>query len=152
MERSASFDRRVPAVIWAYGLLGLIPFAAGAVASLTVGGTGRAPAQLGLLIYGGLILSFLGGGRWGLEIGRPTVRTAVVSGSMAGAVVSTILIAATAVPCGWRLLALALAHVGQWAWDVRSTQTPGWYPRLRHALTAGAVLSLLLGSASSLGV
>ena len=149
MDRAASVDRQAPAVAWVYGLLGLAPFVAGAPASLAVGGEARVLAQLGLLVYGGLILSFLGGGRWGLEIGRGAARAGVISGAMAGPVLATLLVAATGVAPGWRLLVLALAHVGQWAWDVRTVQTPAWYPRLRHGLAAGAVLSLLVGSAAS---
>lgn len=141
---------RPPAVTWAYGGLGLLPFAAGAVGALVAGGVLRSLVQLGLLVYGGLILSFLGGARWGLEISRRPIRPAVISGSMAGAVLSTLLVAAMGAPPAWRLLALAAGHLGQWAWDVRSGDTPPWYPRLRHVLTAGAVLSLLVGAAGSL--
>ena len=150
MDRAPDIDKHAPIVVWAYGILGLAPFASGAVASVAAGGAERAPMQLGLLIYGCLILTFLGGGRWGLEITRRPIRGDVVSGSMAGAVVSTLLVAATGVAPGWRLLVLALAHVGQWAWDVRSVRTPGWYPQLRLVLTCGAVASLLIGAAASL--
>lgn len=141
---------RPPAVAWAYGLFGLLPFVAGAVGALVTAGVMRALMQLGLLVYGGLILSFLGGGRWGLEIGRGRARAGVISGAMAGAVVSTLLVAAATAPPAWRLAILALAHVGQWAWDVRSADTPAWYPGLRHVLTGGAVTCLLVGAASSL--
>ena len=141
---------RPPGVALVYGGLGLAPFAAGAAGALVTGGVLRSLVQLGLLVYGGLILSFLGGGRWGMEVGRGPVRPVVISGSMAGAVVSTLLVAMMGVPPAWRLLALAAAHLGQWAWDVRSPDPPSWYPRLRHVLTAGAVLCLLAGAAGSL--
>jgi hypothetical protein len=141
---------RPPAVTWVYGGLGLLPFVATAVGALVLSGVYRSLLQLGLLVYGGLILSFLGGGRWGLEIGRGPVRPGVISGSMAGAVVSTLLVAAAGVRPSWRLCILALAHVAQWAWDVRSRDTPPWYPTLRHVLTGGAVASLLIGASASL--
>jgi hypothetical protein len=151
MESSTSaHPTHPPGVAWAYGLLGLLPFVAGAAGTLVTAGVLRALVQLGLLVYGGLILSFLGGGRWGLEIGRGPVRAGVISGSMAGAAVSTLLVAAAGVAPGWRLAVLALAHVGQWAWDVRSRETPDWYPNLRHVLTGGAVTCLLIGAAAAL--
>ncbi len=141
---------RPPGVTWGFGGRGLLPFAAGAAGAWSTGGLPRALMQIGLLAYGALILSFLGGGRWGMEVGRPSVRPAMIAGAMAGAVLSTLLLAAVPVPPTWRLLVLAAAHLGQWAWDVRSTDVPPWYPRLRHGLTTGAVLSLLLGAAASL--
>ena len=144
---------RPPAVTWAYGLLGLIPFVAAAAAALLLGGgLIRWGAQSALLAYGGLILTFLGGGRWGLEVGRAQVRAGVISASMAPAIVSTLLLAMQGVPPAWRLIAMAIAHVAQWAWDVTSRAPPRWYPTLRHVLTAGAVGSLLAGAiASTLG-
>ena len=144
---------RPPAVAWVYGLLGLIPFLAGAAAALlSGGGLVRWGAQLALLTYGGLILTFLGGGRWGLEVGRGQVRAGVISAAMAPAIVSTLLLAMQGVLPAWRLIVLAAAHVAQWAWDVTSRAPPRWYPALRHVLTAVAVACLLAGAvASTLG-
>ena len=71
---------------------------------------------------------------------------------MAPAIVSTLLLAMQGVPPAWRLIAMATAHVAQWAWDVTSRDPPRWYPTLRHVLSAGAVGSLLAGAiASTLG-
>ena len=137
---------RPPTVTWIYGALGLLPFAAGAAGSLLAPALSRWPWQLELLIYGGLILSFLGGGRWGLEITRRPVRALVISASMLPTVVAFGLLVAVGLPNSFRLVLLALAHLAQWAWDVRSQDTPDWYPLLRHALTAGAVVCLLIGA------
>ena len=140
---------QVPRIGWVFGALGLVPFAAGAIACWVADAAARGLPQIGLLVYGGFILCFLGGGRWGLEIGGKPPRNDVIVGSMAGSIVSTVLIAATMIAPAPRLVILAVAHFAQWAWDVRSTDTPGWYSKLRHVLTAGAVLSLLAGSAAS---
>jgi hypothetical protein len=138
-----------PTVTWLYGLLGLIPFFGAAGAALLTFGPARAVAQMALLGYGGLILSFLGGGRWGLEIGRRPVRPLVISASMLPTIVAFLLLVAPVLPIRLRLLGMAAALVAQWAWDVRSADTPNWYPTLRHVLTAGAVACLATAAAAS---
>ncbi len=139
---------RPPLVTWVYGGLGLLPFFGGAGAAVLFSGLPRLVAQLELIAYGALILSFLGGGRWGLEIGRRPVRAAVISASMAPTVVAFLILIAMGAPNPWRLAALSAAFVAQWAWDVRSADTPAWYPPLRHLLTAGAVGCMLVGAAA----
>ena len=140
---------RPPVVTWVYGGLGLIPFFAGAVAAIAFGDLYRSFAQLELLAYGALILSFLGGGRWGLEIGRRPVRTGVIGLSMLPTIVGFLLLIAMGLSNAWRLVAMSAAFLAQWAWDVRSKDTPSWYPPLRHLLTAGAVGCMFVGAAAS---
>ena len=141
---------RPPTVTWVYGGLGLIPFVAGAAGAVLFPGELRAVAQLDLLGYGALILSFLGGGRWGLEIGRRPVRAPVISASMLPSIFAFIVLIALGVATSLRLVVMSVAFLAQWAWDVRSREAPSWYPRLRHVLTAGAVGSMLIGAAASL--
>ena len=141
---------RPPTVTWLYGLLGLVPFAATAVASVLLTQPLKILAQLALLTYGALILSFLGGGRWGLEIGRPHVRAGVIGASMLPTVGCVLLLALGGLPASWRLCAMGLGYLLMWAWDVRSADPPPWYRPLRHVLTAGAVASLFAGAAASL--
>ena len=142
-------SERPPVVTWVYGGLGLIPFFAGTVAAVAFADLYRSFAQLELLAYGALILSFLGGGRWGLEIGRRPVRAGVIGLSMLPTVVGFLLLIAMGVSNAWRLVGLSVAFVAQWVWDVRSTDTPTWYPPLRHVLTAGAVGCMLIGAVAS---
>jgi ribose/xylose/arabinose/galactoside ABC-type transport system permease subunit len=140
---------QTPEVAWIYGLLGLIPFvggAAGAVLDLDPGGGWWRTA---LAIYGALILSFLGGARWGLEIARPRVRPLVITASMAPSIAGFLLLLAPPHLVWLTLEGLALGHLLQWAWDLRSRSRPPWYPRLRTLLTTGAVVSLLVGAAAS---
>ena len=138
-----------PLVTWIYGGLGLIPFIGGAAAAVWLTSLGRIVAQLELIGYGALILSFLGGGRWGLEVGRAPVRPLVISASMLPTIAAFLILVAMSVPNPLRLLAMSLAFVVQWAWDVRSRDTPPWYPLLRHLLTLGAVGCMLIGAAAS---
>jgi hypothetical protein len=53
---------------------------------------------------------------------------------------------AAPVPGTLRFTGLAAALALHWLWDVRSSDLPAWYPRLRGILTAGAVAGLLAGA------
>ena len=142
-------SERPPAVTWVYGLLGLLPFLAGAAAAALTAGELRAVAQIDLLAYGALILSFLGGARWGLEIDRRPVRPAVIGASMTPTIFAFLVLIALGVATWLRLVLMSTAFLAQWAWDVRSKDPPSWYPRLRHVLTAGAVGCMLIAAVAS---
>ena len=135
----------IPGMALALGLSGLIPFAAGAAALW-------APLQpltpeLGLKLvtaYGAIILSFLGGIRWGTAIGPYDTRSqgsefsASVQGSLAG-------LAAVFIPPVPSLTLLIAGFLLQALWDVTSVESgrlPAWFGKLRMLLTAGAVISL----------
>ena len=138
-----------PGVAWTYGVLGLIPFAV-AGAALVIGDDRRkAQAKRGLILYAGLIASFLGGARWGLEIEDKPVRTTVISASMAPTVGGFLLALAPKAMVKTKFAGLIAIFAGQWLWDVRSSETPSWYPVLRTALTTGAVVALLVGLTTS---
>ena len=137
---------RIPTSALQLGLAGLIPFVAAAL-SLWVPLPGLEPAQglrLGLA-YGAVILSFLGGVRWGAALRPLSERRQAVE--FAVSVLPSL--------AGWLALllpdipALCLLIVGfllQALWDVTSVETgklPSWFGRLRMLLTAGAVLSLV---------
>ena len=137
---------KIPGAALMLGLAGLIPFVAGAAAQWTR--IPLLPSDAGLklaIVYGAIILSFLGGIRWGTAIGpydqgRQTLEfSASVLGSLAG-------LAAVFLP---NIPALALLIAGflmQGLWDVMSVDAgrlPHWFGRLRMILTAGAVVSLV---------
>ena len=137
---------RIPAPALALGVAGLLPFAAAALAQY-VSLPGLAPAfglQLGI-VYGAIILSFLGGIRWGTAIGpyassRQALEfPASVLGSLAG-------LAAIFMP---ELLGIGLLISGflmQALWDVTSVEAgrlPAWFGKFRMGLTAGAVSALI---------
>ena len=133
----------VPPVAWAYGLLGLIPFVVPAGAAMLHAPPGSQVWRQVLVVYAAVILSFLGGARWGLEIARRPVRPVVITLSMLPSVAGFLLALSPAAGGRVALGGLALAHGLQWLWDVRSAEVPAWYPRLRSVLAAGATLSLL---------
>jgi len=136
----------IPRVCLVYGLLGLIPFLAPPVAAL-VWPVSASFAGHTLAVYGGLILSFLGGGRWGLAIleRRPNVR--IIGLSMLPTLAALALLLAPPSARALQLCGLAAALAADGAWDIRASQAPAWYPRLRGLLTGGAVTGVLLGAA-----
>lgn len=136
----------IPPAALILGLAGILPFAAAAVAQ-----TGRleliSPAE-GLrlaVIYGAVILSFLGGIRWGAALRaqrRSQARdfSASVLPSLAG-------VAALLLPDGLAISLLIAGFLMQALWDVLSVESgslPPWFGKLRMILTAGAVASLMV--------
>jgi hypothetical protein len=134
----------MPSLTLVYGLLGLVPFLVPPVAGFLFPAI-KNDAALVLAVYGGLILSFLGGARFGFAHARTPLAAATVSISMLPTIAGLALLAAP-VPATPRLLGLAVALALHWLWDVRSGDLPRWYPRLRTILTTGAVAGLLAGA------
>jgi hypothetical protein len=135
----------IPGMALVLGLAGLIPFAAGA-AALWIPLQPLTPESGTKLVvsYGAIILSFLGGIRWGTAIGPYDTRrqglefAASVLGSLAG-------LAAVFIPSVPALALLITGFLMQALWDVTSVESgrlPGWFGKLRMLLTAGAVVSL----------
>lgn len=137
---------RVPGPARLLGLAGLIPFAAGALA-VWVWPESTFPSAA-LAGYGAVILSFMGGCRWGLAaagLGEgPAMRPLAIS------VIPSLY--AWAVVFLWSpapLLALAVGFAALLAADMALTReggAPAWWPALRWPLTAGAVASLVIAS------
>lgn len=143
-DRSAS-DGIPGAALW-IGIAGLIPFAAAALA-LWVPLPLLDPANgLKLAVnYGAIILSFLGGIRWGTAIGpydsgRMSRELATsVLGALAG-------LAAVFLPPIPALTLLVTGFLMQGLWDVTSVEAgrlPMWFGKLRMLLTAVVVVSLI---------
>ena len=137
---------KIPGAALLLGLAGLIPFVAAAAAQWASLPLLAPEAGLRLaIIYGAIILSFLGGIRWGTAIGpydsgRQTMEfSASVLGSLAG-------LAAAFLPSIPALALLIAGFLMQGLWDVMSVDSgrlPNWFGRLRMILTAGAVISLI---------
>ena len=129
------------------GLAGLIPFWALAIGLLAHGAFGMAPVRLdaALATYGAIIVSFLGGIRWGLAVpaGDPGANYAV------SVVPSLAAWAILAAPEPWRLAGLGLVALALGPIDlglVRSGMAPAWFGRLRIILSVGAGIALWLGA------
>lgn len=134
---------------WVLGILGLVPFF-GALA-----GGQLAPAPYDgvsvtiFYVYGAIILSFLGGTRWGFEIGArpegPGNFTLIFSilPSLLGLVAAISQYVSS-------LLGLGILMGGfmtMWLWDYATSggstrRWPLWYRPLRSALTLGAIVAI----------
>ncbi len=135
--------RSIPAAVLGYGLLGLIPFIAAPVLAQSV------PAHAGLLAgivlaYGTLILSFLGGARWGLAVARPDPGFWIISLTMLPTLAALALLMSPGLSVSARLIVLAGLLMLQLATDTRGSGLPIWYPRFRLLLTLGAVTGLVV--------
>ncbi|MEM9724512.1 MAG: DUF3429 domain-containing protein [Pseudomonadota bacterium] len=140
------------------GYAGLAPFAVAAAATHLAPEAHAPLARLSLLLYGGVILSFMGGCRWGFAAAGlgPGPTFLVLAASVTPALWAFfILIAALAQPAmvsfGAAAAALAVGFIALWGWDRAAAAegaAPAWWMRLRTPLTIGASLSLALGAAS----
>ncbi|MCE3002980.1 MAG: DUF3429 domain-containing protein [Xanthomonadaceae bacterium] len=131
-------ERRIPASALALGLGGVIPFAACAAALYVLDEARlQAEAAQAMAAYGAVILSFLGGVRWGSALSLPRAQ---LTPELVLAVIPSLL--------GWcalllpgttqPLLALGLGFAVFGVLDVREGGRgawPAWYPRLRFVLT-----------------
>lgn len=138
-----------PAARW-LGFAGLIPFVAGAFASLPVAGELRPFALPLLLDYGAIILSFMGGVHWGAAMMRDDSGVGPLGRSVASALIA---LPAALIGGAAGLVLLAAGFLGLLLYDERETQVrrlPRWYPHLRRPLTAIVTTCLLIGAAAQL--
>lgn len=144
-------SRRVPTSALWLGGTGAIPFVVLSVAAVFTSGGVQAQLANALVLYGAVILSFLGGVHWGLAMaeGGDSPAPSVAPGWLVLSVVPSLL--------GWgavllpnltaSALVLAAGFVAMLAIDVRAAgrlQVPAWYPKLRWPLTVTVALSLML--------
>jgi hypothetical protein len=136
----------IPRVVLAYGLAGALPFLACPLSGVLWPHT-RGPAAVVLAAYGALILSFLGGARWSLEVSKAAPGPKVVGLAMLPTLAGLALMTLTGVAPRLQMLGLAAALTAACVWDLRASGLPGWYGQLRSILTLGAVAGLCAGAA-----
>ena len=140
-------DLSLPRPALILGVAGLIPFIALSVQVATgqpMGAAVTLPARAALLLYGAVILSFLGGIQWGIAV---TSADRSDEWRRYGFSILPALIALAALWLNGRngLIALAIA-VGVWGlyelWATGLGEAPPWYGRLRLWLTIVTVVAL----------
>jgi hypothetical protein len=129
---------------WLLGLAGTIPFIATSAIYCLGPDSLKGPMSLALLTYAGLILSFLGGARWGMEVTqhvRPRAQV-LIPAIVPSIVAWGLLVGAAFAPLKWQLGGLIAAYLAQWLWDNSSLEIPTWYAPLRTVLTLIAGVSM----------
>lgn len=151
MSELMSETNRIPTRALLGGLAGWIPFWAPVALTVQASLTGRSPApELALYtLYGALILSFLGGVRWGRALASDRPDTA---GPWVLSLLPTCF-GLAAILAHWAFgpvsgIALIIAGlIAQLAWDrhaLRVGDLPAWYGQLRLILSLGAILAGLV--------
>lgn len=141
-------ERSIPRVALILGLAGLIPFVASALLSLS-----NDTSEFGLralTAYAAVILSFLGGVRWGVLLVESDrfdrFGPAIIS--VLPSLLAWLSLLLNAVPMLGLLLVGLLAQylIDSGISPVRfGNYFPQWYPRLRLLLSAGAIVCVSVG-------
>lgn len=133
-----------PVAAWTLGVLAIAPFPVLALIYRYWPQGHEVGMSRALMSYSAVVLSFLGGSRWGREItGGPSPRWGVLIPAMGVMFIAWGLrVGDDYLPLTWQLGGYIVAFLAIWLWDAVSPDLPGWYPRLRTALTAGACISL----------
>lgn len=133
------------AALW-LGVAGALPFWIAALCFFTGIGMTEGQSLAVALAYGGLMLSFLGGIRWGIALGavnEPQRAREMIGGAVP--VLTGLAAFFLAPPIGLSLIIIGLFV--QALADVMSADRgalPGWFGRLRALLTVLAVIPLIL--------
>jgi hypothetical protein len=132
-----------PPSLWILAVLALLPF------PISAGIYGYGPPEAAreavtlLLTWSAMVLSFLGGVRWGLESGRAEPRAARLALAVLFAVVAwALLLARWRLQLAWTLTAYLVAFMLQWLSDHATPDTAARFPRLSTVVTAAACISL----------
>lgn len=135
---------RLPPAIAAFGFAGLLPpVVAAAALFLLPAGSARQFAWVGLVFYGALIFSFLGGTWWAFSAARPSAGRLLlaVTPSLLALVILLLLLSPLTRPYAAALLAVAIVLSPLADQALRADGlTPRWWMRLRVPLSTGLAL------------
>jgi hypothetical protein len=132
---------RIPPIVLLTGIAGLIPFLAPPLATLAFPDF-RWQFTEALLWWAAIILSFLGGARWGAAVQSAQPAPGLIGLTMLPSIIGWLVLIAPAKYRVAQLLALAAALLVHFIWDWAARSLPGWYSGLRLLLTSGAVAAL----------
>jgi len=136
-------DKSIPKVALYLGVAGLVPFIIGGLLAITLGAGVVLPekADMFLVGYGAIILSFMAGVRWGLAFAEHNESEQALQFGMS-VIPPLVAWIAFFLPFAFGLPLLALSHAALAVWDIRgmySGRGPMWYGKLRMILSSIAV-------------
>lgn len=135
----------IPLALWVIALVALSPFPITALIYSYGPEARMAPALSALLQWSAVVLSFLGGVRWGLETRETSPRAMrQVFSAMCAVAGWVILLSRGHAPDTWVIVGFMVAFLIQWLFDHQTPDTPSRYPMLSTAMTSGACVSLAL--------
>lgn len=141
---------QIPRPAFVLGWLGVIPFAAFALLAAMAGVLPRGTAMSGLVLYGAIILSFMGGAQWGLAMVTARSDPSALRVRLAISVLPALAaFGLWFLPATTALIGLAAVFVALLFYDIataRAGAAPAWYPALRIQLTSAVVMCLLLAT------
>lgn len=143
--RTPQARETIPPALWVIVLVALSPFPVTALIYGYGPESRMEPMLKALLEWSAVVLSFLGGVRWGLETReanpRPMRQAFSAMCAMAGWV---ILMARGHTADTWILAGFIAAFLIQWLFDHQTADTPSRYPLLSTSVTTAACVSLAL--------
>jgi hypothetical protein len=149
--------KHIPSPAFWLGWAGVLPFAA--LSALTVidsgaaTGIGQGAVLQAMITYGMIILSFMGGVQWGLEMTRGDGKNPAALGFAASVVPALVAFGASFVNPMSALVILAVGFVLLLSYDlmrIRAGIGPSWYAGLRFQLSTAVVLCLAAAMLSRL--
>lgn len=143
--RPAASVESPPLPLWIIALMALAPFPISA-GIYSYGAAEQAPDALNILLtWSALIMSFLGGVRWGMETREPRPRWQRQAFAALAAVAAwVILLSRGHIADTWIMGGFIMAFLIQWLFDHQTPDTPARYPILSTALTGAACVSLAM--------
>lgn len=144
-RKIVSRDEAPPVALWIIALMALAPFPIAAMAYGYGPPSVAAPALGLILTWSAVVLSFLGGVRWGLEtaLSAPRPERQMIS-VLSGFTAWMLLIARHRFPDKWILTGAIAAFLLQWLFDHQGPDVPARYPKLSTAVTVAACVSLAI--------
>jgi hypothetical protein len=147
----------IPTPAFWLGWAGVIPFAGLTALSIVNSGSASTPGSVAILqalvAYGMIILSFMGGVQWGLEMAGSNAQRHGAVGFAASVVPALVAFGVSFVQPLLALVILAFGFVGLLGYDLRRIKAgigPRWYAGLRLQLTTAVVLCLGAAVAANL--
>lgn len=147
-----------PPVVHILGWLGAVAFIAFGVGTWLLDNEAAAFSARAVMLYGAIILSFMGGVHWGLAMARhasgtsqPPMAQPIDAQFIASVIPALIAWAALLLPPAIGVPVLAIAFVLLLVFDlysVRGGTAPQWYPTLRIPLTVCVTASLMIAWAA----